>query len=176
MIGVLRPGARAACATGAERIGVLATQGTVSSGAYERAVREADKGISVHQVACPLFVPLVEAGSTEGLEAAEACREALTPLAGKPACDAIILGCTHYPFLLPELRRAAAMLFENQPIFVDPAQETARTVADTLRAVGIARQSDTRPLHRYFASADPDQFRLHAPRLLGADVPEVEQG
>jgi glutamate racemase len=175
MIGVLRPGARAACATGADRIGVLATQGTVASGAYERAVHEADKGIGVLQVACPKFVPLVESGRTEGEEARDACREALLPLATHPACDAIILGCTHYPFLLPMLRRVASELFEHGPIFVDPAEETARTVAQTLRACCIAAEPGSRPIHRFFASGDVDQFRAHAPLLLGAPVDEVEQ-
>jgi glutamate racemase len=176
MIGVLRPGARAACATGAERIGVLATQGTVNSGAYERAVREADKGIAVLQVACPLFVPLVESGDTEGFAAVAACRESLAPLAAKPACDAIILGCTHYPFLLPALQKSAADLFDRQPIFVDPAGETARTVAETLRLHDLAAETGATPTHRFFASGDPERFRMQAPLLLGVGVDRVERG
>jgi glutamate racemase len=177
VIGVVRPGARAAVISGAERIGVLATQGTVNSGAYERAIHEADKGIHVRQVACPKFVPLVESDQTETPEAYAACCEALAPLAsGRAACDAVILGCTHYPFLLPMLQRAAAELFERRPLFIDPAGETAHTVRDTLLVRGLNAPVDApHPAGRYFVSGDVEQFRRHAPLLLGAPVGVVEQ-
>jgi glutamate racemase len=176
ILGVLRPGARAACATGAERIGVLATQGTVLSGAYERALRDADKGISVLQVACPLFVPLVESGETESPAAIAACRIALAPMAAHPACEAIILGCTHYPFLLSTLKRTAEDLFERPPIFVDPAAETVRSVFEALQGNGMSAMPGASPAHRFYASGDPEQFRSHASLFLGADVVSVEQG
>lgn len=175
IVGVLRPGARAACATGADRIGVLATQGTVDSGAYVRAIHEADKGIGVVQVSCPKFVPIVEAGDFETAEACDACREALAPLAAKQ-CETIILGCTHYPFLIGSLSRAAAELFRKQPVFVDPALETARMVAETLHAAGLrASERAGAPKHRFFASGDPERFRASAPALLGSRVEQVER-
>ncbi len=177
IIGVLRPGARAACAGGAERIGVLATQGTVSSGAYERAVHEADKGISVLQVPCPKFVPLVEAGETETHEAYDACLEALLPMAARPACDAIILGCTHYPFLLPMLVRVARDLFHGKPpVFVDPAGETVAAIGKTLKSRGLSALPTDATDHRYFVSGNVEHFRLGAPALLGIAVERVERG
>jgi glutamate racemase len=174
MIGVLRPGARAACATGADRIGVLATKGTVDCGAYVRAIHEADKGIGVVQVACPMFVPLVEAGDVETPEAIDACTEALAPLAAS-GCETIILGCTHYPFLLNALREVSAELFTQPPVFVDPAIETARVVADTLRIEYLCAPSRSGPVqHRFFASSDTERFKANAPALLGAAVDSVE--
>ncbi len=175
IIGVVQPGARAAVATGAERIGVLATQGTVNSGAYEREIRSFDKAIGVLQVACPKFVPLVEDDKTEGDEAFDACYEALEPLSA-PSCDAIILGCTHYPFLLPMLERTAGLLFARQPVFVNPAGETVRAVAEALRLNGIgAPNGAIAPAHTYFASGNPDHFRSHAALFLGAPVDVVEK-
>ncbi len=176
IIGVVRPGARAAAAGGARRIGVLATQGTVASGAYEETINEIDDSLEVVSVACPKFVPLVEADETDGRGAYDACREALVALAGSKPCDTIILGCTHYPFLLPMLRRCAGELFEAQPSFIDPAGETARLAKECLHLTDRIAPQEISPMHRYFASGDPEQFRRHAPLLLGSAVPQVEQG
>ncbi len=176
VIGVVRPGARAAAASGAKRIGILATQGTVASGAYDEAIGEIDAGMSVVSVACPKFVPLVEADETDGQAAYNACREALLPLSGSTPCDTVILGCTHYPFLLPMLRRCAGELFDSMPNFIDPAGETARLVRECLHLTERNASQNEPPAYRYFASGDTEQFRRHAPLLLGTEVPEVEQG
>ena len=176
IIGVVRPGARAAAASGASRIGVLATQGTVASGAYEEAIGEINPSLDVVSVACPKFVPLVEADETDGQVAYNACREALLSLAAPVPCDTIILGCTHYPFLLPMLRRCAGELFDRMPNFIDPAGETSRLVRECLHITERNSSQAEPPVYRYFASGDIEQFRRHAPLLLGAAVPEVEQG
>jgi glutamate racemase len=173
IIGVVRPGARAACATGSDRIGVLATKGTVDSGAYERAIHEADKGIGVVQVPCPKFVPLVEAGDFESQDALDACREYLEPIAASK-CDTVILGCTHYPFLLSSLNKAAASLFEKQPVFIDPAIETAQIVAETLAARSLLAPQNAKPANRFFASSDVEKFKSNAPALLGSKVETVD--
>src|SRR5437762_6573374 len=88
------------------RVGLLATEGTVRSGAYEREIRRANTDAHFAQVACPRFVPLVESGAVDSEEAEAAAREYLQPLA-EANCDRIILGCTHYPFLIPTLERVS---------------------------------------------------------------------
>lgn len=134
VLGVIHPGARAAVArTRAGRIGVLATAGTVASGAYPRSVATLDAGLEVHQVACPRFVPLVEAGETETPDAEDAAATYLAPLRAA-GVDTVILGCTHYPFLLPTLRTVAPEL-----AFVDPAEATAAAVEDHLVRAGRVR-------------------------------------
>lgn len=159
MLGVIGPGARAA--TGIARggpIAVLATEGTVRSGAYARAIERESPGTAVTSVACPLFVPLVEAGESDSPAADEACREYLSRARGESDARVIVLGCTHYPFLLPALTRIAGAGVS----FVDPAGETVRELACLLKREGLAApvpptdgRVDGRPLAH---SGESEQF------------------
>jgi glutamate racemase len=127
VMGVILPGARAALTrTRTGRIGVLATTGTVQSGAYTRSLKSCDSGLYVREIACPAFVPLVEAGNLETSDAVAAAIEYLAPLCAVDV-DTIILGCTHYPFLLPVLRRVAPHLR-----YIDPAEATVEAMAREL--------------------------------------------
>lgn len=100
---VLGPACREALAQNPSRVVVLATSSTVNSGSYERALRELGFTGPVASRACPLFVPLVEDALTEGPAVEAIARRYLDPLALAPD-DAVILGCTHYPYLLKSLR------------------------------------------------------------------------
>jgi glutamate racemase len=167
-LGVILPGARAAvAATRTGNIGVLATAGTVASGAYVAAAGVLDPAVTVHQVACPAFVPLVESGRAESPEAHDAARGYLAPLVAA-GVDTVILGCTHYPFLLPTLRRVA----HANLTFVDPAEETARVVEDTLRRGGRAHAGARAP-HQLLTTLDPTLFAEQLARLTPELVGEV---
>jgi glutamate racemase len=101
LLSVLGPGARmAARVTRRGRIGVIATEATIESGAYERAIREAsqDRGIEIFSRACPLFVPLVEEGETNSQITRLVAEQYLAPLR-EIGIDTLVLGCTHYPLL-----------------------------------------------------------------------------
>jgi len=176
ILGVIEPGATAALATGARRIGVLATQGTVTSGAYTRTIVAPDPQAKVVEVPCPLFVPLVEAGETESSEALSAARCYLTPIADAD-CEAVILGCTHYPFLLPTLQKAAAELFSagKRPVFVDPAQEATREIACLLKRHGIASPASATTSHRYYVSGDVAHFEEQGSFFLGSPISGARQ-
>lgn len=129
VVGMIVPGAAAAAtATKNGRIGVLATAGTVASEAYPRAFERMNASLTVTQVACPDFVPLIERGALDGPEAEDAVRRYLEPLL-RAGVDTVVLGCTHYPFLLPVLARVAG----DRMRFVDPAVHTARALASQLR-------------------------------------------
>ena len=141
VIGVIEPGARAACeASSSGRIAVLATEGTVQGGAY-RARHPRDCGADAHvtQVACQMFVALAEEGWSEG-EAVDAVTERyLAHLDAR--VDTVVLGCTHFPLLAgvdrPPDRRQRARI-------VDSAATTARATAAMLaeqRAAGAARRA-----------------------------------
>jgi glutamate racemase len=105
VVGVIEPGARAAVTAARGRaIGVIGTAGTVASKAYVRAITELAPGTRVEQVACPLFVPLVEEGWFDHPAAELIAREYLHPLV-KAGIGALVLGCTHYPLLKPLLAR-----------------------------------------------------------------------
>jgi glutamate racemase len=101
LLSVLGPGARmAARVTRSGRIGVIATEATVESEAYERAIRDAsrDRKVEIFSRACPLFVPLVEEGETDSQIARLVAEQYLAPLREK-RIDTLVLGCTHYPLL-----------------------------------------------------------------------------
>lgn len=107
VMGMIRPGAEAAvAATRTGRVGLIGTRATVASGAYEAAVRALDPAVSVSAIACPLLVPLVEEGWAEDPVADAVVERYLAPLRAA-AVDTLILGCTHYPALVPALQRAA---------------------------------------------------------------------
>lgn len=148
-------------------IGVLATVGTVQSGAYTRQIQTLDPAARVVEVACPKFVPLVEAEATESADARDAAQEYLTPLAAA-GCRTIVLGCTHYPFLLPTLLRVSAGLFEAPVTFIDPAEEIAETLRIALPDLGgnpPARR------HLLFTTGEVDTLCVQAHHFLpGIDV------
>lgn len=133
VIGVVRPGVEAALATGARRIGVLGTEGTVASQAYQRALEAAVPGVAVKAVACPVFVALAEEGWGDHPITDMAAREYLGGLLEWGA-EAMILGCTHYPLLLPSLGRVVG----DGVRLVDSATAVAEAVrrADFERAPG----------------------------------------
>ncbi len=97
VVGVLMPGAYAASrATKTGRVGVIGTESTVASGAYERLIRNIRPGTEIFAASCPLFVPLVEEGRLTGEITALVAKEYLLPLKEKDI-DTLVLGCTHYP-------------------------------------------------------------------------------
>lgn len=172
VVGVVRPGAvAAAAATRSRQVGVIATAGTVASGAYEAAIMEADPAIGVTQVACPELVPMVEAGMVEGRRAESVVRAYLEPLmAGQPAIDTLLLGCTHYPLLREPIERAVG----ERVAVVDSAFTTALAVEDLLDALD-ARAPDGTPERRVATTGDVGAFTAVAERLFGGSVPDVDQ-
>ena len=168
LVGVLRPGARAATkATHTGKIGVIATEGTVRSGAYERAIRALMPHADVVSQGCPLLVPIVEAGRADSPEAMNALREYLAPVMER-GVDTLVLGCTHYPFLADGIRRIVG----PGVAVVDPAGETVETVSALLNDLGLASSSRTGP-DEFMVSGDPAGFARVAEKLLGSRIPPV---
>lgn len=156
--GVLQAGCQEAVAVSTTgRIGVLATEGTVRSGAYERFLLDLLPSADVRTVPCPEFVPLVEAGRFCGAETDQAVRRRLAPLV-EHGCDVIVHGCTHYPFLQDALTRAWPA---HAPVrFVDPAQALVR------QAAGPLPPGSGRPVHRAYTSGCPNRFRDQLNQLI----------
>ncbi|MDQ2689406.1 MAG: glutamate racemase [Chloroflexota bacterium] len=171
VVGVVRPGAvSAAAATRSGQVGVIATAGTVQSGAYHDAIVEAAPATRVTQVACPELVPMVEAGILDGRRAESVLRAYLDPmLADAPAMDTLLLGCTHYPLLRAPIERIVG---EGVAV-VDSAFTTALAVEDLLDALG-ARASGANPRHRVTTTGDVAAFVAVAERLFGDGLPGVE--
>jgi glutamate racemase len=163
VLGVISPAAnRAARDSESPCIGVLATEGTVRTGAYTAQIRSANPMVRVTEVPCPKFVPLVESGSLDTETAREAAAEYLMPLA-EAGCKTVILGCTHYPFLLPTLRRVAACLFPSPVTFIDPADEMAAALCRAVPDVGLSHVPSRSLL---LTTGNADNFRDQAPRFL----------
>jgi len=126
VVGVVEPGVRAALGLRAQRIGVLGTEGTIRSGAYQGAIARLDARAEVRAAACPLFVPLAEEGWGDHPVTDQVARHYLAPLLQWGA-EALILGCTHYPLLRPSLERVGGPCVR----LVDSASAVAETVAST---------------------------------------------
>jgi len=169
VVGVIEPGARGAlAATRTGRIGVIGTEGTVRSRAYERALRAGAPGVEVFAAACPLFVPLAEEGWAEHQVARLAAAEYLAPLL-REQIDTLVLGCTHYPLLKHILKE----LVGPGVTLIDSAEETAKTVAAMLDAQGLVRRQVAPGLPRYFVTDAAERFERVGGAFLGAPLVNV---
>jgi glutamate racemase len=167
VIGVIEPGVRAALAvTRNDRVGVIGTEATIKSAAYDRAVGDRAR---LYSAACPAFVPFVEQGDTTSEELAAMARAYLAPLR-HAGVDSLILGCTHYPLLSGLLQ----VVMGPDVVLISSAEETAKDVYATLTRGGSLRPDDGRPPgHEFLCSGDPGSFLALASRFLGPEATEV---
>jgi glutamate racemase len=172
VMGVVRPGAvAAAAATRSRHVAVIATAGTVESGAYPDAIAEAAPGTTVGQQACPELVPMVEAGVVDGLRAETVLRAYLEPLlTSAPLADTLLLGCTHYPLLRAVIERIVG----ERLAVVDSAFTTALAVEDLLDALGARAATGEAVDHRVATTGSIEAFVSVASRLFGQALPDVE--
>jgi glutamate racemase len=163
VLGVVEPGARAAArATRTGRVGVLGTQSTVASGAYQRALEALVPGVQVTAQACPLFVPLAEEGWTDPSDEVVrlVARRYLAPVRAA-GVDVVVLGCTHYPLL------AAAIAAELPGVAL---VDSAAAIAAEVRERFPAAVSGGPAIHEFLVTDTPDRFLRVAPRFLGRPV------
>ena len=152
IIGVVLPGARAAVQTSRyRRIGVLATEATVASGSYVRAIGELDHGAEVIQQACPGLAAFIQDGDVASHEIVAAVRRFTAPLKERRP-DVVILGCTHYPLIAPLLQRHLG----RDVTLVNPAAEIAREVAEVLVRQGIDSDAEREGSYRFFCTGEVD--------------------
>lgn len=171
IVGVIEPGSRAAVrATRSRRVGVIGTQGTIASHAYERAIHAMASDIDVTAKACPLFVPFVEEGWIDHAAIELVANDYLTPLASS-GIDTLVLGCTHYPLL----KRVIAAAVGPDIQLIDSAEETAAETARMLTARGLRHppREDAARL-RLIASDVPEQFLRMGQRFLDSTIHDVE--
>ncbi len=169
VVGVVEPGARAGVrATRNGRVGVIATEATVRSGAYEAAVSATHASARVVSRACPAFVDFVERGDTSSDELLSVAREYLVPLK-EEGVDTLILGCTHYPMLSGLIQ----YVIGDDVVLVSSAEETAKDVYAVLVENDLLRAEGDEPEHRFVTTGDPAAFRAVAHHFLGPDVGRV---
>ena len=169
IVGVIEPGARAAVEETRNRhVGVLATEGTVASGAYRRAVHNLDAGVDVYEQAAPSFVPLIERGVVDGPELEKVARDYLRPLK-EEGVDAVILGCTHYPLISAPINR----ILGPEVRLISSAGQTALEVGRILSRRGYLRRpkhAEDEGLSSYVCSADPEEFAALGSRFLEEEI------
>jgi len=175
IVGVIEPGARAAVAASTNRrVGVIATQGTIGSQAYTRAIHAIAPGALVVPRACPRLVPLVEAGQTTGPSVDAVLDDDLAGLV-EAGIDTLILGCTHYPLLHGAVAASLRRLCGHDIVVVDSADSTARETVALLDARGLrGRQGASGALQRLYTSGSPLEFGALATRLFGPPIGHVE--
>lgn len=170
VVEVIQPAVRAAVRqTRNGRVGVIGTQGTIASRAYEDAFAAAPQ-LSLFTRACPRFVEFVEAGVTSGAELFGVAEEYLTPLKDA-GIDTLVLGCTHYPLM----SAAIQYVMGESVTLVSSAEETAFDVYRTLVKHDIQRTSTSAPTYVYEATGDSQlEFTSLVRRFLGPEVSNVE--
>lgn len=163
VIGVLEPGARAAAAaTRTRKIGIIGTEATIGSGAYEKAIRKLDPHIQVFSKACPLFVPLAEEGWTEN-DVAELVAERYLASFRTSGIDTLVLGCTHYPLL----KKVIGTVVGPGITLIDSATETAKEVASVLDKLKWQRPGRGPAVRKYFVTDTPTRFENLGKLFLG---------
>ena len=173
VVGVIEPGARAAVrATRNGNLGLIGTQATVQSGAYERAVDRVVAAtattVRMRSVACPLFVEAVERGDTTSPELRAVADGYLQPLRDG-GIDTLILGCTHYPLLSGLL----SYVVGPDVVLVSSAEETAKEVYAALVGSELERADEAPPRHEFGCTGPPAAFQSVAERFLGPEIAEV---
>jgi glutamate racemase len=175
VLGVVQPGATGAVAvTRQGRVGYMATEATVASGAYERAIAAADPFVRVTGVACPDLTPIIERGFPFDAAVVETVRHYVQPLRDA-GVDTVILGCTHYPLVRPMLQR---MLGRGVEI-VSSGVPVARQVEHVLGARGLAHPRTEDPYaiegtYRFLTTGDTDAFHGLGSRFLQMPLGPVE--
>lgn len=167
VVEVIQPAARrAVAATRNGRIGVIATEATVTSRAYEDTF--AVTGHDIFSVACPRFVEFVERGITSGPELLEVAQQYLQPLKDAKI-DTLVLGCTHYPLLTGVI----SYIMGEDVTLVSSSEESAKDVYRALIKHGMERTEDTPTHYEFLATGETEGFENLARRFLGPEVATV---
>lgn len=179
VVGVIGPGARAAVSTTKEkRIGVIATEATVTSGAYSHAIAKVDEKIRVAEKACPLFVSLAEEGWADSDEARSIAKRYLQDIVAANV-DVLVLGCTHYPILKKVIQESVGQNVQ----LIDSGEATAEEVATLLKEKDLARESTSLranarqlcdDLDHFYVTDAAARFARVAERFLGSSPKILE--
>ncbi|MBF0169558.1 MAG: glutamate racemase [Nitrospinae bacterium] len=164
VIGVVEGGVAAALKATDGRVGVIGTESTVRSGAYEKGIDAGRKGITVVSRPCPLFVGLAEEGWSDNEVALATAHRYLDGLTGQ--IDTLVLGCTHYPVLKPVIAKVMGPGVK----LIDSGEETAQVVERRLAEYGLATTADRAGRVECLVTDSPERSLALARRLLGAEV------
>lgn len=169
LLGVVEPGAhRAVEATKSEKIGVIGTAATIASGAYTQKIHQMNSWITVSTKVCPLFVPLVEEGWTQGEIPQKIARHYLSDMVAANI-DVLILGCTHYPLLGQVIQEVVGPKVQ----LIDSAEEVASSLAQLLESQGLLKGRGPAGRTKYYVTDAPDSFAAVGRRLVFDPITDI---
>lgn len=170
IIGVVEPGVEATLSDPeCQHVGIIATEGTIRSCAYQHAIAMLRPDVIAEAKATPLLVPFIEEGWIEHPALKSVLREYLKPLVDK-GIDTLVLGCTHYPLLMPVLKRMFSRIR-----LVDSASTCAAHVRRTLEAQDLLRQVKAKPSLDIHLTDYSEQFESLARQFLGTDFGRIKK-
>ena len=171
IIGVIEPGAKAAVScTKNNTIGVIGTEGTINSNAYQKYIRKYLPTAEIIGVACPLFVQIVEEGWENSDVAYLTAQKYLLELK-EHNIDTLVLGCTHYP----ALRYTIGKVMGENVKLVNPAYETAKLTKNTLKEQGLLNERIDGGIYRFYVTDDPEKFKRIGGNLIRRQIEFVEK-
>ncbi|MBW1605776.1 glutamate racemase [Lactobacillus sp. Sy-1] len=154
VIGVIDPGSQLAIQTTKNnRIGVIATNGTVNSHAYDRELKRLDRDAAVFSLGCPRFIPMVEDGKYHSRSDQEVVSADVQPVFGH-GIDTLILGCTHYPIMRSLIQRAVGDHIQ----LVDPGAAVCEQVVTTLKQTNLIAPAEHHATYQFFTTGNADKF------------------
>ncbi|MBR5633745.1 MAG: aspartate/glutamate racemase family protein [Prevotella sp.] len=169
VLGIIRPTAELiGQKTKTRHVGLLATEGTVRSESYKLEIQKLFPDIHLTSVACPLWAPIVEAGEAASPGADYFVKKRIDQLlSADPKIDAVILGCTHYPLLLPKIK---TYMPENIEV-ISQGIHVAESLENYLqRHPEIESQCSKNGQTRYFTTENPDKFQENAQIFLNEEI------
>src|SRR4030066_1906896 len=170
VIGVIEPGAKAAVkATMYKKIGIIGTEATVRSDSYKMLIQPIDKDVEVTALPCPLFVPLVEEGWTDGEITSLIAEKYLKEIKNKDI-DTLVLGCTHYPLL----KKVISKVMGETVSLIDSAVEVAKDVRTILETSGLNRKQGVSPPREFYVTDSPVRFVKVGERFLENKIEHIE--
>ncbi|HAM39633.1 MAG: glutamate racemase [Elusimicrobia bacterium RIFOXYC2_FULL_34_12] len=168
-VGVIESGVFAAIsASKRKKIGVIGTEATIKSGAYEKNIKRFDKNIKVINHACPLFVPLAEEGWINNQASKIIAVEYLKSIKNSGA-DTVILGCTHYPLL----KKVIYEVLGRKIKLIDSASEVAKKVKNILEEENLINPSNKKGRKEFFVSDAPQKFKKLGEMFLNEKIVTV---
>ncbi|PYP88946.1 MAG: glutamate racemase [Blastocatellia bacterium AA13] len=170
VLGVIEPGSRRAVRlTSVGRIGVIGTEATIASHAYEKAMFSIRSGLDIISRACPLLVPLAEEGWLNHPVTQQVVEEYLQDLK-EAAVDTLVLGCTHYPILRPVIDQVMG----NSVRFVDSGEAVADELAEMLESNQLLKRGAGRRSEQFYVTDSASRFKRVAELFLGRPIDHLE--
>lgn len=144
------------------KLGIFATQSTINSGVYESEINKYNPNIKVFPQSCPEWVNIVETTAQEEPDKIEIIKNDLEKML-RHNPDKIVLGCTHYPYLLDVLSK-----FSDRELYIDPAEYFVDYIKEDLKMGGLLNVQTTTGSEEFYVSANPEQFEISAKMFYNA--------